>query len=113
MAQNGNGNGQPRASSRDRAVYVRNDEEARRAREQVAEEVAESVRSHIVASDVMGGRTTLAQCVQQLVRAERQEDVELVRVALVDLAGAAGAWIAALDFVPPHDYATRRGDPAM
>lgn len=95
------------ASSRDPQAWVRATSAARGTREgaarEVAGQIAEQVAALIVEGDIMGGRALLSTRVQQLVAAERRGDPVVVRAAVIEVAVAAGAWVAALDFEPPRE----------
>lgn len=95
----------PRATSRDPEEWARATEGARETRTLTAHEVAQTIAAQveelIVEGDMMGGRALLAQRLRQLAQAERQGDLTVVRASLMDLAVAAGSWVASLDFTPP------------
>lgn len=97
------------ATSRDPEEWARATEHARMTREEAAGEVAGviavQVRELIVAGDLMGGKALVAQRLKQVVTAEQREDKSALRAAWMDLAVAAGACVAALDFVPPSAVA--------
>jgi hypothetical protein len=93
------------ATSRDPEDFANATRVARKMREEVAREVAqciaEQVEELIVAGDIMGGRALVAKRVQQVLDAERRGDREVLRAACMEGAVAFGAWVAALDYVPP------------
>jgi hypothetical protein len=93
------------ATSRDPEEWARATAAARGQRELTAVEVAEVISTQvgelIVQGDAMGGRSRLAIALQAVAVAERREDQDTLRAALMDVAVAAGTWVAALDFRPP------------
>lgn len=95
------------ATSRDPEEWARATKAARVQREAAAGEVADRIRKQvfelIVEGDLMGGRALVATRVRQIAEAERREDEEALRAAVMELAVAAGMWVAALDFVPPSE----------
>lgn len=102
--------GRRKATSRDPEEWARATEEARRTREEAAAEVAGVIASQveelIVSGDVMAGRAVLAQRISQLAVAERRGDPVVIRAALMEVAVAAGGWVASIDFVPPSEHAS-------
>lgn len=105
------------ATSRDPEEWAARTKAARATRERVAHEVAEALRAQlpqladtiavqvaelIVVGDAMGGRSRIAVCIEQIVRAEQRGDTDVLRSSVVELAVSAGAWVAALDFEMPE-----------
>jgi hypothetical protein len=101
------------ATSRDPEDWARATVRARATREEAAEEVAgviaDQVRELIVSGDLMGGKALVAKRLKQVVTAEQREDKDALRAAWMDLAVAAGACVAAIDFVPPSPVVARNG----
>lgn len=94
------------ATSRDPAEWGRATAAARATREQVARTIAVQIEELIVSGDIMGGRALLAQRVRALAEAERRGDQSVVRACVMDVAVAAGAWVARLDHRAPEDLSS-------
>lgn len=95
------------ATSRDPEEYARATKAARVQREKAAGEIADRIREQvfelIVHGDLMGGRALVATRLRQVAEAERRGDKAALRAAVIELGVAAGAWLAALDYVPPSE----------
>lgn len=93
------------AARRDIEEYRRATELARAGRRSAAKVVggyiARQVEQLVVEGDVMGGPSMVAMRIRQAVEARRRGDREAERSAAMDVAAAAGAWVAALDMERP------------
>lgn len=107
----------PRATSRDPEEFARATEAARLTREAAASEVAaliaEQVAALIVEGDIMGGPSLVATRLRAVATARAREDSAALRAAWIDLAAAAGACVAALDYRPPSEYGVRGSGAAV
>lgn len=95
------------ATSRDPEDWAKATKKAREQREKAAGEVADRIREQvyelIVHGDLMGGRALVATRLRQIAEAERRGDKDALRAAVIELGVASGAWLAALDYVPPSE----------
>lgn len=94
-----------RATSRDPEEWARATEKARAIRELAAGEVAlvigEQVAELVVAGDIMGGRAMVADRIRKVAAAEQRGERDVLRAAWMELAVAAAACVASIDYVPP------------
>lgn len=95
------------ATSRDPEEWARATQAARDQRRASAGEVADRIREQvfelIVDGDMMGGRALVATRLRQVAEAERRGDKVALRAAVMELTIAGGAWVAAIDYVPPSE----------
>lgn len=68
---------------------------------EVAGVIAAQVEELIVSGDIMGGRALVAARLRAVATAEVRGDDVALRAAWLELAVAAGACVAAIDFEPP------------
>lgn len=59
--------------------------------------IGRQVERLIVEGDVMGGREMCLMRLRALLEAEKSGDPEVVRSAVMELAGGCGAWVAQID----------------
>ena len=78
--------------------WKRGARKARDARHNVARQIAE----HIVEADLTGSREFVALRVRTFAQAEATGDLHVIRAALMDLAGAAGAYLVQVDLQLPE-----------